>query len=493
MTNREKVLGAVIAWLRLYQMEVLLDDSRYVCILKARQIGVSDVLALKIVLIASGLVDLVDEMRISSHNCTIISKTGSDATDVVDKCKMWIKRLRLVDEFEPYLRTSTYSTTEIKFEDSNYRIISQTQNPEAGRSKTGHLIMDEYAFYQFQRRIFMAAAASTESRRDLTITIISTPNGQGDHFHEICTEEAYEDWSHHRIDVYRAAAEGFPIDIAESRKKYTANGWAQEMECVFLGGVTRTFSAELLAEVTTVRTDPAPLTCVLGIDAASVVDNTSIQDLGTGGKATWLRDNYTISGLPYVGTPGRLGQVDIVEAIVRELRPEIVSVDQTGDNANTFTRDSGGLYLNLKPRLRGLCRLVPVTITNAWKNTHVPRLKTAMDTKRLLIDIRRRDLIWSNAGLGVPAEQWAQILATGFEESPFPILMSDFKKVHQKWTGTHKTTYETGRDDSGHGDAFWSAGIGYSAVGMGSGGSDLDRKLRAIMTSEPSSDYAEYI
>lgn len=487
------IVAEIFDWLRPYQLELINDESRYRVVLKSRQIGISDTIAFEMVLVASGLIALLGS-DVVSHNCTIVSKRDTDAKDVIEKCKAWIRRLQLVEAFRPYLETDAYAATQIKFTHSGYRIISETQNPEAARGKTGHLYLDEYAFYQFQREIFRAAAASTESRPDLRITLVSTPNGEGDHFHEVYTDKrTYPDWGRHCIDIYRARDEGMPVDVDAMRAKYTADSWAQEFECSFLAGEVRYFDAVLLAEAEDVRPE-VQHRIILGIDTASVVDNTAIVVLRADPSCVWICDCYVLPRLAYQGAQNRLGQVDIVEALVHELRPEIVMVDRTGDNANAWTR-GGGLHALLEPRMRGVTRMMGVTINIAWKNLWVEKLKSGLQTKTVRFDTRRRDLIFSNRWLSLPAADHARIVNTGFDESPFPVLRGDFAKVHKKWTGTHKTTFDTTRDELGHGDSFWATVLGYSATGARSVSSDLDARLRAVAFGDSSTgpDYGDYI
>ena len=154
------VTEAIFDWLRPYQLAMLTDDSRYRVILKSRQIGISDTIALEMVLVSSGLVALLPQINIAAGNCVIVSKRDVDAKDVIEKAKEWIRRLRLVPAFEPFLRTAAYSTTEIKFVDSGSKISSETQNKDAARGRSAHVYLDEFAFYQWQREIFRSSAAS---------------------------------------------------------------------------------------------------------------------------------------------------------------------------------------------------------------------------------------------------------------------------------------------------------------------------------------------
>lgn len=501
-TSDNEVVGTIREWLRPYQLDMLTDGSRYRIILKGRQIGVSDgVIALECVLVASGLVDLVDWVDTSSNNCVVVSRRDSEAKDVIEKCKEWVRRLRLVEAFRPYLDADKWSASEVKFVETGFRIVAETQNPDAARGKTGHLYLDEYAFYAYQREIFRSAAASTESRPDLRITIVSTPNGQGDHFHEIWTDhQFYGDWSRHKIDIHKAVEQGMPVDVDSIRSKYTADQFAQEFECSFLGGETRYFPNDLVRRCISPRID-YDAEVIFGIDAASTVDLTAVQ--------VWLRKDgelqmghtFVLPHIAYRGDFGRLGQVDIIEALAKYYKPSAMLVDRTGDAAHAWTRGAGLCEL-LQDRMNGLpknqgARVIPVVISKKWKDTWVQKLKVAMQTSKVTLSAERKDHVFSKRAITYNPADYERIVGDGFEVSPFPVLTSDFGKVRRKWLGSNNTTFDTERDDTGHGDAFWAAVIGYSGLDVVTQDNDLTRRLMDAASSTggmtAGSDYADYL
>lgn len=499
MTSSDnEVVQTIRDWLRPYQLEMLTDSSRYRIILKGRQIGVSDgVIALECVLVASGLVDLVELVSVSTNNCVVVSRRDSEAKDVIEKCKEWVRRLRLVEAFAPYLETTKWSASEIKFTESSYRIVAETQNPDAARGKTGHLYLDEYAFYAYQREIFRSAAASTESRPDLRITIVSTPNGQGDHFHEVWTDrQFYGDWSRHKIDIHEAAAQGMPVDIDAIRSKYTADQFAQEFECSFLGGETRYFPNDLVRGSRKPRVSH-DAEVIFGIDAASTVDLTAVQLWHRTDSHLQMGDTFVLPHIAYRGDAvgGRLGQVDIIDALVRFYRPTMLMVDRTGDAAHAWTRGTGLCEL-LQDRVK-TARVIPVVISKQWKDTWVQKLKVAMQTGKVSLAEDRKDHVFSKRAITLSGDDYERIVGTGFEVSPFPVLTSDFAKVRRKWLGSNNTTFDTDRDDTGHGDAFWGAVIGYSGLDVRKPDNDLTKKLMDVAASTGGgavgADYADYL
>jgi len=69
-------------YLRPYQRAWLADSSTQRAMLKARQVGISDVFALEMVLTSAGMLP-----GVMAHNCTIISKRETDAYDVIENVR----------------------------------------------------------------------------------------------------------------------------------------------------------------------------------------------------------------------------------------------------------------------------------------------------------------------------------------------------------------------------------------------------------------------
>ena len=67
-------------------------------------------------------------------------------------------------------------------------------------------------------------------------------------------------------------------------------------------------------------------------------------------------------------------------------------------------------------------------------------------------------------GNGISDDMLQKFMDLSWEVTGFDFLRADFQKVFRKFTGTHDTTFDTKRDASGHGDAYWGALIGFSGI-----------------------------
>jgi hypothetical protein len=483
-------------YLRSYQLAWLRDANKFRVALKPRQVGFSDVIALEMVLVASGLMP-----GVLAHNCNIVSKKEADAYDVITKAKKWVDILRMDARMAEHLRTSVWSASEIVFTRTGYRIVSDTQNPDAGRGKTGHLYLDEYGFYQYQMQIWTGAVPSTFSNPQLRVSVISTPNGTGDHYHELWSDHAkYPEWSRHYLDVYEAAAAGFPIDIEAQRRNFTPDLWAQEMECKFIGGEHEYFPAELMREAHGARGVDADATLWLGIDTASVVDTTAVQCIWLQRDGAWLGDTYILEHLQYETDTirKRPGQDLVLDAIIQTLRPTGAVFDVTGDMARKV-RGFPSIFKIINQQRGGDCRILPQTIDREWKDREVEEIKQAMMSSRLKFVDGRVDYIFSRANAGQFAgERFAEqaaarsLVATCFTKSDFPILVQDFRKIHRKWLGPNRTTFDAARDGTGHADAFWATVLGYSVARVQRVGQPVRAPKQAEYTPT-APDYMRYM
>lgn len=420
---------------------------------------------------------------VEPNNCNYVSKREADALDIIEKAKWWINVLSYSTLVGRVVATLKATTSEIKFT-NGFAIRTETQNENALRSRTGHAYCDEFAFYIFQVQIWGGGIPSTFSHPSLRVTLCSTPNGQNDLFHEVYTDEnKHDDWSRHRTDIYEAIEQGAnPAALADAKKKLGPNQFAQEMECVFLGGEDDVFGVELVQESYDNYTVAENRVLWFGIDVASKIDTTAIQLLWVQHDGVWAGDTYVISSTPYETNISRqrAGQHLILDALIRVHRPVGFVMDVTGDAGRrklgttplfsliTQTHQQTHEYPDL------LC--LAQEISAKWKHAEVQELKLAMQAQRTRLIIGRRDWIYTpgpstdyvvNATIPEnPEQDWVTpqgFVDACFEESPFKILEDDFKKIVSKWSG-EDVIYTTRRDATGHGDAFWGLVLGHSVA-----------------------------
>jgi len=448
------MIPGLASYLRAYQREIIEDRARYRVILKGRQIGISDLIALECALTASGLHFALP------HNCYVISKSQRDAVAVIDKAKKWVQVLSLDAGVAPFTQLRRNSSTEIQFERSRFKVVALCQSDTAGRGVSGHLYFDEFAFWKLQREIFLAASPSIESNESLRMTVVSTPNGTTDcMYHEIWSNsgEGFSHYSRHQIDVYQAAAEGMPIDVDELKKRYSRDQFAQEFLCEFLGEGSAYHTPEMLRAVRCERPRGSHKVWI-GIDVASVVDHTVVQVARQYANKFVMGETYSLSGLPYRTNEidERIGQDRLVAALIEHYNPAITIFDATGE---------AGEFVGCVRALLPDRNLYAHTISRKWKNEWVAKLKMAMQAGHIGLEFGQ-DYVFGKSNArrcieGLEVKSAKQLIAEGFYPAAQSTLERDFGLVYKRMT-QYGLTYNTRRiKGGGHGDAYWAALFAY--------------------------------
>ena len=441
------------SYLRPFQRSILEDMSRYRIVLKARQCGISTLMALEGVLTSAGLHGY-------PHNVLIISKTDRDARDVIDKAKRWREILCLDKRLAQRLRLSKCNERALQFESTGYRVEASTQTQDAGRGKTAHLVMDELAFQRYADEIMTSATPAIESNPNLRLTCVSTPNGTfNNKFWEIWKDrDTFGHYSRHQVDIHRAVADGMPVDVEELRKRYTSEQFAQEFECQFIGAGQDYHPAELLREARIERPSGSSRV-ILGIDIASVVDNTAVVVLRQFASGMMVfGETYEVQGLPYKTNMVNktLGQERVIHALIEHHNPAMVIMDCT-------TEASEVLAL-----LRQLCgqRVIHAHVfTQEFKATWVPRLKLGLQDGSVKLE-HAKDFVYSSHAAKrvmsdtVDVKNPKSFVKSCFLPSHRAILEKDFGTVHKKMLSTG-LTFDSHRSKTGHGDSYWAALLAY--------------------------------
>ena len=137
--------------------------------------------------------------------------------------------------------------------------------PSTVRGYSANLILTEFAFHDDPEAIWKAIFPSISNPLrggPKKLRIISTPNGQGNYFHELWTNSKI--FSRHKITIHDAVDQKLPIDIAALKAGLLdPEAWAQEYECEFADQ-----SSVLL-----------PYELIEGCEAAEAVEANSVEGL----------------------------------------------------------------------------------------------------------------------------------------------------------------------------------------------------------------------
>ncbi len=190
-----------------YQIDWLLDETRYSLWLKSRQIGASHVLGACGALWGAMLGEVT----------TVVSVGEREALEVLGKAERHALALVAMGSKWAAPRGAKYRVgEEVRFA-SGGRIIALPSS-SAGRSFSGNVILDEFGYHTDAKKVWDGAAAVV-MHGESKLRVASTPNGTGNLWHQLWTEpKANEGYSKHSITIHQAIADGLKVDLAECRR-----------------------------------------------------------------------------------------------------------------------------------------------------------------------------------------------------------------------------------------------------------------------------------
>jgi phage FluMu gp28-like protein len=164
---------------------------------------------------------------------TIISVGEREALEVLDKAK---KHARVLSQLGSQWAYHEARSEDIRFR-SGGRIIALPAS-SGGRSYSGNVVLDEFAYHGLKSdKVWDGAAAVV--MHQYALRVLSTPNGVGNAFHHLWTEEqANKGYAKHQITVHQAIEEGMDIRLDDCWKmaKGDPRIFGQLFECSFLDG-----------------------------------------------------------------------------------------------------------------------------------------------------------------------------------------------------------------------------------------------------------------
>ena len=361
-------------YLRDYQKEVIqkVFSNRFTIVNKSRQIGLSEVAVISAVIAAiSG----------DYRDIYLTSVSHRDAKELLERAVKWVK---IFSRVKPELRDANIQKEKISFT-NNSRIIAIPAKGIRGRSAY-LIILDEFAFQPNSKELWAAISPAVESNPTMKILALSTPLGTvGSMFYDIWSNSSgfYDKWIRQEIDVYTAAAQGFPVDPEELKKRYPKDIFQQEFECKFLGDQSQYFGNQLLLNSQyddipgwkSKNKDKEKYNLFAGIDLASRNDASVISTVLVSGDYRYILD-------PYIVKPAgvEMDYSEQYEKITRYLERR----DYTG-----YCVDGCGEGKAISQDLQNLYKEENVKVYNSghWRDTQsdIYEMKFQLEEKKLRI------------------------------------------------------------------------------------------------------------
>ena len=385
-----------------YQRAWVEDDARFKIWLAARQVGKS----------FTSACEAVRDCELNPGTLWVVLSAGErQSLEWMEKARQWVRAFALAMTYQEEREhpEALLKSAEIRFANGS-RIIALPAYPDTARGYSGNLILDEFSIHRDALAIWRALYPTITNplKRTWKVRVMSTPNGEGNMFHQLWLKEG---WSRHRTTIADAIAGGLALDAGELREQCAdEDTWRQEFCCEFIDSSRTAFSYEMLAACESEDASlqwPAgyqpqgPL--YVGIDVGSISDPTVCVTYERLGARMHLRERIAIRGVELSRQDNLLDG-----AIRRAARAGI---------------DASGIGLDLAQRLRRRHggKVVAQTTSAPWKRQAFARLQHRFQDRAIAIppsrELREDFHAYEVMGAGENARYTAPRTAAGHSDT----------------------------------------------------------------------------
>jgi len=341
-----------------YQREFLECPSKFRLVLKARQVGISSVVAWE------ALAYALLEPRLT---ILFVSASHRQAIELLNYVKRILSNLRLKKPI-PTLEETKQS---IIFENGS-RIISLPNNPNTIQGIRAHRVyIDEFAIMDNDRKILEAILPSISLGG--YVTIISRPFGQRGEFYRLVKEarEGKNEFTLFEIPWTRCKYKPYRDNVEKLKKIFEPASFRETFCCEFIDETRSYFPYELMLPcVDETLTQPRPgMDLRFGIDFGRKQNSTVITIVESKGDYFYVRHIKEFLGISYTT------QLSYISRKINDLQPSIVNVDEFGVGVRLFEelREKHGSII------------VPVGLSNQVKNELITNLRILFEDKKIRI------------------------------------------------------------------------------------------------------------
>lgn len=409
---------AVASWLSTFypfQLDWLLEPSRFAVANKSRQIGMSHTTA------AVGVLWGVYHGELT----TFISIGEREAIEVLEKAKL--HREVLVELGSRMARKRRQDSAEAMDFASGGRILALPAS--GGRSFSGNIFLDEHAYQQHETKVWDAAMAVT--MHGFRARVASTPNGVGNGFHNLWKSAAQLGWSRHEIPLARALADGMRVDEADCWKmaKGDPRLFDQFFNCKFLDGELQYIPSSLIDECSSDSLQTSDGAYFAGLDIGKTVDRTVLIVVRKTGGLVVVQQIESCKRTDIDGLEAMVGRA------FKKYELRRLCLDSTGLGAFPAER--------MRKKF-GMSKVEPINFTLQVKEDLATALYTAFAEHKIRIPKTK-------FGDGCSATDSEQ-------------LREDIASLRRIITTAGNVRYDAPHTDQGHADSAWSLAMAYHAA-----------------------------
>jgi phage FluMu gp28-like protein len=248
---------------RTYQKKIFDDKSKFIQILKSRQIGITTLLAF------IALYNVI----INGISTIIVSASQNQANNVMNMIEKIINEIIIGTGV-----TITSSTKTKKMFSNGCYLMALPSNPRTIRGFTGTVILDECAIMPNADEIYEAVLPTITTNSKYQLIISSTPLGQQGLFYNIWSDDTkYKNYSKHKIDINDAIADGFNVDIETLKNNYDSDSFNQEFLCEFIDESTAYYPYDLIKKsISEFDVNKITGEFYIGLDIGRTTDKTAV-------------------------------------------------------------------------------------------------------------------------------------------------------------------------------------------------------------------------
>jgi phage FluMu gp28-like protein len=395
-----------------HQSRWLQDRSRFRLCLKARQCGMSTVVA-------------VEAVRDAMNGKTTVLASASErqSRELMRRCHHFLPIVTAASEGAVQI---TKEATDVLELSTGGRVISVPASAATVQGFSASVVLDEAAWMANAEELWQALVPSITASSEHRLSVLSTPRGKGGLFHRLWTEANPADWSRHRITIDEAIAGGCTVDRNSLRSAIVdEQTWRACYLCEFVDEQYSLLPYDLLQA----RTDPG-LPYRLSIaklsacgDLYAGFDVGRKHDLSVLSVVEKTKTGYLSRGFIEAANAPFDEQEQLLEALLKHRNVRRLCVDATGI----------GLQLSERLKNRYGSRIEPITLSLPVKEILAARMQR----------------VFQRGEIAIPDEQK---------------LLADLHSVEKQVTAAGNVRYAAPRSEGAHADRYCALALALEAA-----------------------------
>lgn len=342
-----------------YQKDILSCNSLFRIILKARQLGISTLIAMEA---------LAKALLLPERTILFVSASDRQAKELLGHVYTMVYNLKRREDI-PLMEESKET---IRIKENNSRIISLPNNPNTIQGyRATDIYLDEYAIHENDKKILEAVLPSISHGG--TLTIVSRPAGPRGEFYRIYKEamSGKNNFIPFKIDYKQCPSKTYQKMIEEIEKTMDDISFREQYMCEFADESQSFFPYDLIlpcVDDSISRPQPS-MKLRFGIDFGTLVNSTVITIVEFKEDYVYLRDIIEFINVPYSV------QLKSIANKIEELKPEAVNIDALGV----------GVRLKEELRTKHGSLIHGIESTPPYRNKIISDLKILFEDKKIRV------------------------------------------------------------------------------------------------------------